>query len=512
MHSWSQGYVTDISYTKGYYSTLNPLRIKLCFLAQGLMPPKIKNACELGFGQGISLNFNATNPTITWYGTDFNPSQAAFARHLSEISQTSLNVYDDSFEEFLNRDLPEFDFICLHGIYSWVSYKVREQIAEFISKKLRYGGVVMVSYNTQGGWAAISPLRDLIRAYSNYITPVGQTSSVRTREGLEFIEEFMKLPSAETITNPQISSMLQTLNKMDNTYLAHELCNENQVAFNFLQIGEEMERAKLQFGTYASFSDHLSNIQLSEQEREMLQRVSYSRPVYEMLKDLMFATSFRSDYWVRGAVSLSIPQCMEELLKLRVVLTVPYSQINYTLNTRRGVLNLNENFYAPIFELLKENVPVEVVQIKEHLSKKLKREIVYNELVEALIALTSKECIKLAQDDEVIASSKPYTQRLNAHILQEALKTLDYIHHLISPVTGEGVVLNRFELLFVYAYLNKGKKAGWADYVYELLSSHKEKIIKEGKELNENETKAELASQEEKIKEWIPVFEKLGFF
>lgn len=509
MHSWNQGYVTDISYTKGYYSTLNPLRIKLCFLAQRLMPPKINNACELGFGQGITLNFNATNPTITWYGTDFNPSQASFAHHLSEVSHASLNVFDDSFGEFLNRDIPQLDFIALHGIYSWVSPDVRGQIRDFISKKLRYGGVVMISYNAQAGWSTISPLRDLIRAYSSYLTPMGKSSPIRTREGLGFVEELMKLPSTETIKNPQITSMLQTLNKMDDTYLAHELLNENQIAFNFLEISKEMEKAKLEFGTYAGFGDHLSNIQLSDQERDILSRVSYSRPIYEMLKDLMFATSFRSDYWVRGAIPLSTAQCMKELLKLRVVLTIPYSQVNYTLNTRRGVLNLSQDFYAPIFELLKDNTPVEVAKIKEHLGKKLKREIAYNELIESLIALSSKECIKLAQDDEVIKDSKPYTQRLNSHILKEALQNPDYIRHIVSPVTGEGIALNRFELLFLYAYLNKEKKE-WADYVYELLSSNQENIIKEGRELNESETKAELTLQEEKIKEWIPVFEKLG--
>lgn len=509
MHSWNQGYVTDISYTKGYYSTLNPLRIKLCFLAQRLMPPKIKNACELGFGQGITLNFNATNPSISWCGTDFNPSQASFAQHLCEISQAPLRVFDDSFEEFINRDAPQFDFIALHGIYSWVSSEVREQIRAFIRKKLRYGGVVMLSYNTQAGWASISPLRELIRAYSSYLTPTGKPSSVRTREGLDFVEELMKLPSTETIKNPQIISMLQTLNKMDDTYLAHELLNENQIAFNFLEISKEMESAKLEFGTYAGFGDHLSNIQLSEQERDILSRVSHSRPIYEMLKDLMFATSFRSDYWVRGAIPLSTAQCEEELLKLRVVLVIPYSQVNYTLNTRRGVLNLNQDFYTPIFELLKDNNPTEVRAIKEALSQKLKREIAYNELIESLIALSSKDCIKLAHEDEVVERSKAYTKNLNAHILEQSLWTPDYIRHVVSPLTGEGIALNRFELVFLYAYLNKGNRE-WGEYVYELLCSRKEKIVKEGRELNESQTREELKNQEEKIKEWIGVFEKLG--
>lgn len=511
MHSWNQGYVTDITYTRGYYSTLNPLRIKLCFLSQKLLPPTIKTACELGFGQGITLNFNATNPSIQWYGTDFNPSQAAFAKHLSTIAQTSLNVYDASFGELLERDdLPNFDFIALHGIYSWVSPKVREQILAFIQKKLNFGGVALISYNAQAGWASISPLGDLLRAYSSHLTPISKTSSMRAREGLNFINELMSLPSTEAIRNPQVSSLLQTLQKMDDTYLAHELLNGSQTAFNFLEISQDLEKAKLNFATYAEFGNHLINIQLSDQEKMLLSKVSHSRPIYEMLKDLMFATTFRNDYWVKGSVVLDNAQCLQELLQLRIVLTIPYTQANYTLNTRRGTLNLNEDFYKPILEILKSNEPIRVSEIKEHLQKTLGREIFYHELLESLIALSSKDYIKIAQEEKEIMQALQHTQKLNAHILQQALENHNYINHLVSPVTGEGVSLNRFELLFIYAYIHQGKK--WIDFIADHLQKRDEKIVKDGKELSQDETRKEIQMQAEKIQEWIPTFEKLRIF
>ena len=44
-------------------------------------------------------------------------------------------VASDSFAEFLSRDdLPDFDFITLHGIYSWVSPENRRTIVEFIRR------------------------------------------------------------------------------------------------------------------------------------------------------------------------------------------------------------------------------------------------------------------------------------------------------------------------------------------------------------------------------------------
>ena len=46
MNDWTDGYVADIGYTYGYYSELNPLRIKQIFLYAGLKFPEIGTACE----------------------------------------------------------------------------------------------------------------------------------------------------------------------------------------------------------------------------------------------------------------------------------------------------------------------------------------------------------------------------------------------------------------------------------------------------------------------------------
>jgi hypothetical protein len=58
-------YVTDITYTMNYKPEINPLLIDFSFLLAGLRAPSIKTACELGFGQGLSLNFHAAGSTIS---------------------------------------------------------------------------------------------------------------------------------------------------------------------------------------------------------------------------------------------------------------------------------------------------------------------------------------------------------------------------------------------------------------------------------------------------------------
>eukprot|EP01034_Spumella_vulgaris_P041136 gene41136-50907_t len=117
MSDWSSGYVSNIGYTYGLYAELNPLRIKLAFLNAGLAFPEVGTACELGFGQGVSINMHAAASVTEWHGTDFNPSQAAFAQELATASDAHAQLHDQSFAEFCNRPgLPDFDFIGLHGI------------------------------------------------------------------------------------------------------------------------------------------------------------------------------------------------------------------------------------------------------------------------------------------------------------------------------------------------------------------------------------------------------------
>ena len=110
MKSWSEGYVADLGYTYEYFPEMNPTAINLAFLNAGISPPKIENACELGFGYGVSLSIHAAASTTTWHGTDFNPSQVAFAQDLNNASGANAQLFDESCIEFWNRkDLPDFD-------------------------------------------------------------------------------------------------------------------------------------------------------------------------------------------------------------------------------------------------------------------------------------------------------------------------------------------------------------------------------------------------------------------
>ena len=178
MTDWTAGYVADIGYTYGYYTELNPLRLRLPLLAAGIVFPEIDTACELGFGQGMSIGMHAAASGRRWYGTDFNPAQAGFAQEMAAASGAQAYLFDQAFAEFCARnDLPDFDYIGLHGIWSWISDENRALIADFIRRRLKVGGVLYISYNTQPGWTAMLPMRELLTEHAEVMVPAARASS-----------------------------------------------------------------------------------------------------------------------------------------------------------------------------------------------------------------------------------------------------------------------------------------------------------------------------------------------
>ena len=206
---WTAGYMADICYTFGYYRELNPLRVKLAFLNAGLVYPEVGVACELGFGQGLSANMHAAGSVTAWVGTDFNPAQAALAQEFAAVSGADASLYDEAFADFANRaDLPDFDYIGVHGIWSWISDENRTVMVDFIRKKLKVGGVLYISYNTLPGWAAFAPMRHLMTEHAEVIGAEGHGIVSRINGALDFTEALLATSPAYASANPDIADRI----------------------------------------------------------------------------------------------------------------------------------------------------------------------------------------------------------------------------------------------------------------------------------------------------------------
>lgn len=509
MSDWTEGYFTDVGYTFGYYRELNPLYAKIALQDYNVACPEVRSACELGFGQGLSVNIHAAASTVQWYGTDFMPEQAAFAQKMAAASGAHAQLCNDSFESFAKRkDLPDFDFIGLHGIWSWISNNNRRVIVDFLKKKLKPGGVLYISYNTLPGWADFLSLRHLMAQYMASTAEPRQHRLEQARECIAFLDRFLATNPGFALVNPNIRNRLKRMHAQDARYVAHEYFNSNWYPMHFSDIAQWLQDTELEYVCSARYLYHVNGFHISKEQEDFLDAID--NPLFrESVYDFMLNRQFRWDYWVRNAREMKKKERESILQEQRYLLAVPASEISLQVTGALGESDLEPEIYRPILELMADYQPRTLRQIEGELQGK---SIKFSQIYQAIIVLLGKSCIELLQDEERIARTREQTRRLNAFLCNQA-KTNNDIPFLSSPLTGGGIGVNQLDQLFLEGIKQDRKEPpDWAEYAWQQLSAVGKKIIKEGHTLDSpEESLAELHSLAIQFKERsLPLLRALG--
>src|ERR1700730_3603397 len=247
MSNWASGYVSEVDYTHGYYRELSPTLLSLALLNKGVNAAHARplRYLELGFGQGLSLNIHAATCPGEFWGTDFNPAQAANAKEIAEASGSGAHIFDLSFAELAARDdLPEFDVIALHGIWSWISDENRGVIVDLARRKLAVGGVLYNSYNSTPGWSPAMPLRHLMTLHAELAGSDAQGITGKIDGALAFTQRVVDSGAMYFRANPAVAERLKKIKEMNKHYLAHEYFNQDWEPMPFSQVAELLSPAK----------------------------------------------------------------------------------------------------------------------------------------------------------------------------------------------------------------------------------------------------------------------------
>ena len=450
----TDGYVTDVSYTADYCRELNPLRMKLALLHAGVRAPEISTACELGFGHGVSLNIHAAASSTQWYGTDINAAHAGFARQLATVSGTGIGIFDEAFDDFTSRpDLPDFDYIGLHGVWSWISDRNRAVIVDFVRRKLRQGGVLYIDYNALPGWSAFSPMRHLFVEHANRAGTHDRRTLDRVDDAVAFVERLLAVDPDYARDDSRIRDHFKELRGEDGRYLAHEYFNRDWLPMHFATVAEWLKPALVDYAGSANFADHLDVIRLTEKQRGLLEETA--DPVFrQSVRDFIINRRFRHDFWIKGTTMLAAPERDEALRKLRVVLATPSPELPFKLRVAMTLnrINFGETVCMPILELLADGQARSLDEIEQAIGH---GGICLAQIADAVMLLASLDHVVAAQDATVAAAARPRTDRLNAHLLKRAYTSND-IDALASPVTGGGVWVRRAQQIFLSA-LHQGR-------------------------------------------------------
>lgn len=473
--NWTDGYQITVNYTYGYYKDLSPNYQKFCLLLNGVDCPENNSEhkhCELGFGQGVSLNIHASASFGTFYGTDFNPAHAAHANVLAEQSQSEHYFYDDSFEELLNKQLPLFDSISLHGIWSWISHENQHIILKFIRKYLKPNGIVYISYNCVTGWAANMPIRELFHSHFKF-TSTSTNPIQKVEDALNFSEELLKQNPHFAQRNPNALNKVQELKNQNPNYLIHEYLNQDWQCFSFQQVVRTLEDIKLSYAGSTDLNVHLDSINFSTEHQEFINAIEH--PIFkEQCRDYFANTQFRRDLFIRGKNNLTPLQTQQRLRNTAFMLLISPEKIPKTINGSLGEFNLIQEIYEPIGKLFKQKsyTPLTIKELETLIPA-----LNYHQILNGLVILCHLGLAQPCQNNttpEMIEQS----QKINLYFLEQASYQAHY-QVLASATTGIGIPTDHFTQLFYRAYFLEHLKTAsqFAEYVSEVLTALKWLVI-----------------------------------
>ena len=293
------GYLTDVEYTGDFFPQLAPAWLAYIAAINGYAAPPLSGRftwCELGCGKGLTtLLLAATHPTGDFHACDFNPAHIEYAERLRRAAGVSnAHFHPRSFAQMLDAELPAFDFIVLHGVYSWVPDAVRGEIRALIRRRLKPGGLVLVSYNAMPGWAHIAadPPHDARLGRRR----ARATRSTRRAPRSPTSSSWRRTAPATSQRCPRRRRISSASREQDIRYVAHEYLTPHGDPFYFAEVAAPMRAIGLAFAGSMTPADNYPDLMVPEPFRRLL-AAAPDRAALETQRDFVLNTSFRQDLY-----------------------------------------------------------------------------------------------------------------------------------------------------------------------------------------------------------------------
>lgn len=453
--AWSRGYVTDIPYSHGYFQEMAPSFMRYCLLVRGLDhpgggqdPQGRYHYCELGYGQGLSANLHAaSNPRGQYWGTDFNPDHVRQAQALAREAGLQAHWVGRSFSDWLDDPLPRFDWITLHGVWSWVDEATRQVLVQFIHRHLNPGGVVYLSHNVMPGWAVEKPLRDLLDRQSRRTGSPDDPTPRRIERALAYAQGLRQGRAAYVEQHAGARALLDDMAGDPLQVVAHEYFNRHWQVGYFDDLAAALEAADVQFAC----SVHMSDLVGEVRQRAAacgLPGQSLDPALRETTHDFLLNRRFRRDLFVRGARPLPPSDRDARLMDTRLVLVHPSEGVSASVLTPYGAVALDAAVLAPLLQALEAaGGPARLGDLmhRAHLPTQALAETV--PVVTALLA--KGQVWPVFEEDLAMAAAARAPSaalRMNRQILAEACQG-DLLRYLASPLTGHAIEVRRADRL-----------------------------------------------------------------
>jgi len=292
--------------------------------------------CELGCGQGVTTAIlAATHPDGHFHGIDVMPSHIEHARRFAtEGTIVNINFHTTDFATAAGMDLPGFDYIVAHGVYSWVNAESKAALRAFIDRHLKPGGLVYISYNAIPGRANDLPFQRLMRALGKSLP--GDSMS-RFTAAATIVDRLADLKPPALAASSFLHRLRKNNKRLAEPYLVHELMSENWEALCVTQVRAEMATLGLAPVGSATLIENFDSLVLGRDARKALAAIS-DNDVRELARDFLISQSFRCDVFVRAGRRLNDDERYQRLRATTFALARPRRAIKYSMATPAGRL------------------------------------------------------------------------------------------------------------------------------------------------------------------------------
>lgn len=505
---WDDGYISEVDYIHGYFSELSPVRMKLALLSRGIRHAvgTSPSYLELGFGQGLSLAVNAATSSGRFSGTDFNPAQVANALELVLATGREVQLFEDSFEQLAARgNLPQFDIIALHGIWSWISQASRDAIVRVAAERLRPGGILYISYNVVPGWSPVLPLRHLLDQYARRVA----TGPVlgRVEQAIGFVERMIAADARYFSQHPELAGRLAAIRKQDRNYVTHEYFNRNWLPMSFVEVADALAEAKLDFGASANILDNLDGLAIQSSANALMAELG-DETLRQFVRDYFVNQQFRRDIFVKGARSLTRAEFVERTAAQRFLLIGNPAEPPSKVMTGAGEADLIPEIYSPLLAAIAEQ-PDEPLSLATLTERSTLSHLNRDQIWEALLVLNGASYLAPASDSDTMDADRIASTRLNADICQRAAFS-GSIHYLAAPLIGAAIGVGRIDQLFLLARSQRIEDV--IEHVHQLLTAQGERLLEDGQPVEDEARSRTLLSDlyRDFVADRLPLLRRVG--
>ena len=353
--SSSPSYLEDTTYPDRYYRELSPTWLNYVARLGGRAPVDLTSPftyLDLGCGFGLSTIVHAgTFPNAEFYGVDLNKQHIANAsENARRRCVANVTFIEDYFERVLSDEFPDFDFIVLHGVYTWVSGAVRETIQRIVSAKLKNHGLLYLSYNCLPGWAAEAPLRRLMQEFAT----IGDGSIAhRTRLAAQAVKGMANHGGFRYFRdNVEVTRSAASLADEPVNYLAHEFLNDTWTLHYSVDVAEDMARANVSYAGSATLADNHPLLIVGPQVVERVAELPGPR-LQQLAMDFAVNRRFRRDVFAGRDARNPLANSKDEL-NSALIGCVDETKLDVKVDIPRGRLTFRPTFIDDVRDLFSD--------------------------------------------------------------------------------------------------------------------------------------------------------------